>query len=74
MVRQKMEWNDHGCPDCRRATLTGMAEPLKLLASDTAARLYVCKKCGDLWEENLRFAKPLAKEDAKKKYPGIYFE
>ena len=70
-----MEWQTHGCPECRRATLVGMAESLRLVASGVGStRLFICTKCGGLWEENLRLAKPLTKDEATKRYPDSRLE
>ena len=57
------------CDECREASLRGMIEPLEHLAtSDGPIFLYRCRKCGCLWEENLRESHPVTKDVAKERF------
>ena len=59
------------CKECSQASLRGMSDPLEQVAtSDGPIFLYRCKKCGALWEENLREAHTITKEDAQNRFPS----
>lgn len=65
-----MPEKDQGCPECRRASLLGMAPPLRQVAkSDGPIYLYECIRCGALWEENLRFSQVVSQAKAKEDFP-----
>ena len=57
------------CAECKQAAMSGMGEPLKRLAtSEGPIFLYRCRKCGTLWEENLREAHPITGIAAKERF------
>ncbi len=60
------KWEEQGCADCRQAALVGLSAPLLRLGHIGGGHfLYRCEKCGAYWEETLRLAHEIPKEEAE---------
>jgi hypothetical protein len=63
---QPKKWEDQGCADCRQAALVGLSAPLLRLGHIGGGHLlYRCGKCGAYWEETLRLACEIPREEAE---------
>ena len=66
------KWEEQGCGDCRQAALVGLPAPLVRLGHIGGGHfLYRCEKCGAYWEETLRYAHEISKEEAETLLPSI---
>ena len=63
---QPKKWEEQGCESCRQAALTGLSAPLVQVGAIGGGHLiYRCEKCGAYWEETLRLACEIPKDQAE---------
>ena len=61
------KWEEQGCQECRQAVLVGLSYPLKTLGHIGGGHfLYQCGTCGAYWEDKIRLACEISKDEAEK--------
>lgn len=66
------EWENKGCPICRKLWERGQTPPMLAESIEHHARLFRCEVCNTLWEEYERYADVVREEDMKSRYPSIF--